>query len=148
MLLVPGISKEMDELIKRMTEGHKETPIGNAVRNLRIMYGEYLCDQADRLGMSPAGISGIQWGRDEPPEGFEEKLKQAYGIDKLPTEKHARPASDFNCADILSRPPRLRLCGPDQGCLFYARRRLPELDRFRDQRGAKIYRGSRLQLYV
>ena len=70
-------------------ERSKLTPLGKALRKLRISRGELLKDMADKMGISSVQMSGIEHGRFENIESlyaFMIKLKKAYGLSDMEFE--------------------------------------------------------------
>lgn len=79
-------------------ERSKLTPLGKALRKLRISRGEPLKNMADKMGISSAQMSSIEHGRFENIESlyaFMLKLKKAYGL------------SDMEFENLISTDPGL-----------------------------------------
>lgn len=70
-------------------ERSKPTPLGKALRKLRISRGELLKDMADKMGIGSAQMSSIEHGRFENIESlyaFMLKLKKVYGLTDMEFE--------------------------------------------------------------
>ena len=56
------------------------TSFGKFLRNLRMDIGELLLNMADKLGVSPAFLSGVENGKRKIPEGWLDKIVSLYGL--------------------------------------------------------------------
>jgi HTH-type transcriptional regulator, competence development regulator len=56
------------------------TAIGKELRKLRIEQEERMLDMAEALGISPAFLSAVEIGHKSPPDGFAEKVVNAYKL--------------------------------------------------------------------
>lgn len=54
------------------------TPLGKALRRLRVDADERGHDMAARLGISSAFLSAVELGRKAPPRDFADKVRAAY----------------------------------------------------------------------
>ncbi len=56
------------------------TSFGKFLRNLRMDVGELLLNMADKLGVSPAFLSGVENGKRKIPEGWLAKIASLYKL--------------------------------------------------------------------
>lgn len=56
------------------------SPVGKALRQLRLEREERLMDMACHLGVTSSFLSAIEMGRKAPPREFAEKVQRAYGL--------------------------------------------------------------------
>lgn len=66
------------------------TPLGKAVRKLRIDKEKTLSQMALVIGCSPAFLSAVETGRKAPPKGFAAKIASEFGLDIIQTEELIR----------------------------------------------------------
>ena len=56
------------------------SPIGKALRHLRLERDERLMDMADKLGVTSSFLSAVEMGRKVPPRDLAEKVIRSYGL--------------------------------------------------------------------
>jgi transcriptional regulator with XRE-family HTH domain len=69
------------------------TPLGKALRKLRIDRGWLLKDMADGLGMAPSFLSGVETGRKAVPPDFVKKLISWAQIPVNQVQEYTRAAA-------------------------------------------------------
>lgn len=72
------------------------TSFGKFLRNLRMDIGELLLNMADKLGVSPAFLSGVENGKRKIPEGWLSKIAALYGLSEEQNEKMKAAYYDSN----------------------------------------------------
>ncbi len=72
------------------------TSFGKFLRNLRMDIGELLLNMADKLGVSPAFLSGVENGKRKIPEGWLSKIATLYGLSEEQNEKMNAAYYDSN----------------------------------------------------
>ncbi|GMO51826.1 MAG: hypothetical protein Pg6C_16820 [Treponemataceae bacterium] len=88
------------------------TVFGHFIRRIRIDRGELLYDMARKLGVGPAYLSGVEFGKRKIPDGWEEKIARIYGLSE------GERAGLFGAAAIMRETPCKKTRGLAAECLF------------------------------
>lgn len=75
------------------------TDFGKTLRKLRIDNDERILDMAKKIGRSPAFVSSIEHGQKPLPDGFDDLIIEAYGLDGVQAQTirqaYARSKTSF-----------------------------------------------------
>ena len=77
------------------------TNFGKFCRKVRIDEGKLLLDMANQLGVSAAFLSKVENGKAKPPEGWEDKIINAYALDNNQQEELRRCAKEAREKNIV-----------------------------------------------
>jgi len=80
------------------------TPLGKALRKMRIEYSERLLDMAEKLEVSTSFLAAVEMGRKPPPNGFGGRVVVRYQLDDL--KAHALLSAETETRKSFVLSPR------------------------------------------
>jgi transcriptional regulator with XRE-family HTH domain len=105
------------------------TPLGKALRKLRIDRGWLLKDMADGAGVTPSFLSGVETGRKSAPTGLVSKISKWAKLDVVATKQLEEAAAMSKKEFTITRMPGMTSSDLHAAALLARFGELPPKDR-------------------